>query len=343
MKRIAIAVLIALVVLAPAFGGVVKTQKSSLAFKSLGSYTTQTTDRLSSDRKLSETESEFKGKGLLGGLAGKTVFRSGRTGELIDLPALTIAQIDHKRKTYTIASIEKYVQDREAALSGAGEKPAEQERAESDIRIVKNEFKVTASGENKLLNGFDCRKFEVRWTVDWENVKTGEKGTDKLETDVWTTPETAALKSAQAEEAAFGKAYLKAMGLDADALQRDVLGTEWITIMTSLDPMSGGAQMKTDPGIMAREMGKIKGYPILIDGRYSPAPKSKSAETQEQGGGIGGIGGALGRLGKNVLKKTPDPAEANAPALAFTTEVVSIETTAVSPETLQVPADYKKK
>jgi len=131
------------------------------------------------------------------------------------------------------------------------------------------------------------------------------------------------------------------MGLDADKMQRDVLGTEWIAIMTSLDPMSGGSKMKPEAGQVAREMAKIKGYPVLIDGRYSPAPKAKAAEAQEEGGGD--IRGRLGQLGKNILKKKPNPEEENAPALSFRTEVLAIETGAVAPESLQVPADYKKK
>ncbi len=341
MKRIAIAALAALVLLAPAFAGVVKSSKSSLSFKTLGTFTTQTTERLTSDRKLTETDSEFKGKGLLGGLAGKTIFRSGRTGELVDLPALTITQIDHKRKTYTVSSIEEFVKERDAALSEAGQKPAEGAPAESDIRIVRSELKVTATGQSQTINGFDCREHQVRWTVDWENIKTGDKGTDRLESDVWTTAETAALKSAQAEEMAFGRAYLKAMGLDMDKMQRDVLGTEWIAILAGLDPVSGGSKMKPDAAVMAREMAKIKGYPVLIDGRYAPAPKAKPAEAQEEA--AGGIRGRLGQLGKDLLKKKPNPEEEKAPALSFRTEVLSIEAAAVAPESLQVPADYKKK
>ncbi len=342
MKRIAVAAaLAALILLTPAFGGVVKSSKSSLAFKSLGTFTTQSTEKLSADRKLTETDSEFKGRGLLGTLAGKTIFRSGKTGELVDLPALTITQIDHKRKAYTVTSIQEYVQERDKAVSEAGAKPEPGAPAESDIRIVRSEFKVTASGRSQVLNGFDCREHQVRWTVDWENVKTGDKGTDRLETDVWTTAETAALREAQAEEAAFAKAYLKAMGLDADKLQRDVLGTEWIAIMAGLDPASGGAKMKLDAAQAAREMSKIKGYPILIDGKYLPAPKAKPAEAQEETGG--GISGKLGQLGKSLLKKKPNPEEANAPALSFRTEVLSIETAAVAAESLQPPADYKKK
>ena len=340
-KRIGIALLAGLVLLAPAFAGVVKTQKSSLAFKSLGSFTSQTTDRLTSDRKLTEMESEFKGKGILGTLAGKTIFRSGKTGELVDLAALTITAIDHKRKEYVVTSIEKFAQDRQAALANAGDKPADKDKPESDIRIVKNEFKVEDTGEAKAVNGFDCRKYVVRWTVDWENVKTGEKGTDKLATDVWTTPETAAMKGAQAEEMAFAKTYLKAMGMDVDKLQRDVLGTEWIGIMTSLDPMSGGAKKSPEAAVMAREMAKLKGYPIVIDGKYFPAPKAKPAEEKEEG--VSSVGGALGKLGKGLLKKKPDPAEANAPALAFTTEVVSLEVAAVDGATLVPPAGYKNK
>lgn len=340
-KRTGIILLAGLILFLPAFGGVVKTQKSSLIFKSLGSFSSTTADRLTADRKLSEMESEFKGKGLLGTLAGKTIFRSGKTGELVDLAALTITQIDHKRKEYVVTSIEKFAQDRQAALADAGGQPADKDKPESDIRIVKNEFKVEDTGETKAVNGFDCRNFVVRWTVDWENVKTGEKGTDKLTTDVWTTPETAALKSAQAEETAFARTYLKAMGLDVDKMQRDILGTEWIGIMTSLDPMSGGAKKSPEAAALAREMSKLKGYPILIDGKYFPAPKAKPAEPAEEG--EGGIRGKLGKIGAGLLKKKPDPAEANAPALAFRTEVVSLEVASVDGATLVPPAGYKNK
>ena len=341
MKKSLILMLIFCLAAGGAMAGVVKSQKSRISFKTLGAFTTTTTDKVTADKKLTESDSEFKGKGILGSLASKTFLRSGKTGELVDLAAMTIAQIDHKRKEYAVVAVEKWAQDRRTA-AGEGQTGQPAEKTESDIRIVRSEFKVTDTGEAKTFNAFDCRKYLALWTVDWENVKTGDKGTDRLETFVWTTPETDALKAAQAEEMAFYKTYLKAMGIDADKVQRDILGTEWIALLSGLDPLGGGSKMKPDAAKFAQEMGKIKGYSIVIDGKYFPAPKPKAAEPKEEGG-VSSVGGALGKLGKGLLKKKADPAEENAPALAFYTEVLSLTSASVDAGELQVPANYKKK
>jgi len=130
-----------------------------------------------------------------------------------------------------------------------------------------------------------------------------------------------------------------AMGFDADKTQQDILGTEWINLLTVFDPAGGKSKLVPDKAAMAKEMKKIEGYPIVIDGKYFPAPKPKTAEDEDQGGG----GGLLGKLGKSLLKKKPNPEEENAPAIAFYTEVMSIAAGALDAAAFQPPADYKKK
>jgi len=320
--------------------GVVRSSKSEIVFKGFGTFTSTSTDKLTADRKLTEANSDFKGKGLLGGLAAKTVLRPGQTGDLIDLAAATMTQIDHKRKEYTVTSLEKWGETRKQAVGETGDKSQAQER-ESEIRIVRSEYKVEATGESKIINGFACRKFLATWTVDWENTRTQEKGTDRLETAVWATPMTDAFKAAQAEEQAFYQGYLKAVGLNQEKLQQDVLGTEWIGLLAAFDPAGGKSKLTPDQAAVAREMKKIEGYPVVVDGKYFPAPKAKAQEAEESSGG--GLGGALGRLGGSLLKKKPNPEEEKAPAVSFYTELVSLSAAALDPSELQVPATYKKK
>jgi len=322
-----------------AFGGVVKTTKTEVTFKKFGTFKATMTDKIAETKKLGETTSEFKGQGVLGTLAAKTVLRSGQTGDLVDLPAMTIYQIDHKRKEYTVTPIEKWAEQQRQA---AGQQAPEGEKTESDIRITKSEFKVEKTGESKTINGFACAKYMAVWTVEWENVKTGDKGTDRLETAVWATPMTGDLTAAMGEEMKFSKAYLAAIGLDAEALQRDILGTQWMALLAGFDPVGGGSKMKASGATMAEEMRKIEGYPIVIDGKYYPAPRPQAQAQQEEQGG-GGVGGALGRIGGKLLKKKANPEEDKAPALSFYTEVVSVSAAAVDPNELQPPANYKKK
>jgi len=319
------------------FGGVVRSTKSEITLKKFGTFTSEQTEKLAGNKSLSDITGSFKGKGLLGGIF-KAFFPTGKTGQLIDLSVNTITQIDHKRKEYTVTPIEKFVADRNAAV--AQQQQSKPEATESDIKIVKSEFKVEDTGEMKTINEFSCRKFLAGWTVDWENIRTGDKGTDRLETVLWTTPGEA-LAGAQAEETAFGAAYLKAMGLDMSKLQNDVLGMQWITLLSGLDPAGGGVKMDANQDSIVKEMGKISGYPIVIDGKYFPSPKVK-AQAQSEESGVS-VGGALGRLGAGLLKKKPDPEAEKAPAVAFYTEVKSISVTAVDAAELQVPAGYKQK
>jgi hypothetical protein len=334
--------LLALAVLVPALAtaAVVKTTKTEVTFKKFGTFKATITDKIAETKKLGETTSEFKGQGVLGTIAAKTVLRSGQTGELVDLPGMTIYQIDHKRKEYTTTTIEKWAETQRQA-AGQEQAQPEAEKTESDLKITKSEFKVEKTAESKTINGFACQKFLALWTVDWENTKTVEKGTDRLETAVWATPTNDTLASALAEEMKFSRAYLQAIGLDVDALQRDILGTQWMSLLAGFDPAAGGSKMKVDPKAMAEEMKKIEGYPIVIDGKYYPAPRPQAAPAEDQGGG--GLGGALGKIGGKLLKKKPNPEEEKAPAIGFYTEILSLSVAAVDPNELQPPANYKKK
>ncbi len=321
------------------FGGVVRTSSSQITFKKFGTFNTTQTEKLSAETRLSDMDSAFKGQGILGGLF-KAFFPTGKTSELVDLGANTITNIDHRRKEYTVTSIDKFVADRNQAMASQKQQQqpeGKQEAQESDIRIVRSEFKVDDTGESKTINGFDCKKYIARWIVDWENTKTGDKGTDRLETVLWTTPGDA-LGAAQAEEAAFGAKYLKAMGLDVTQLQNDVLGTQWISLLAGLDPAGGGAKMDAKSSQVAQEMGKIKGYPIVVDGKYYPQPKVKAQEEPQPTGG-----GLLGKAVGGLLKKKPNPEEENAPVVACYTEVKSVSVEPVDASAFQIPAGYKNK
>ncbi len=339
MKR-TVVVLTALAVLAaPAFSGVVKKSRSEVTFKGFGKLTMTQSSKLVPERQWVDTQSDFKGKGLLGGLAGKTVLRSGNFGEITDLPALTITRLDPKKKEYTVSPIKKFEQEK-AEQAPAGEEKAEKPAA-SDIRIVRSEFRVDDTGEAMDINGFPTKKYVVTWVVDWENVRTGEKGTNKLETDVRTTPLTEAIVTAQAEEAKYFRGYMKAVGLDQEKLQQDVLGTNWMSLLDSMNAAKGRPAASFDASKTVAEMKKIKGYPVVIDGRYTVTSDKPKGEAEE---GSGGSKGILGGFAKKVLKKKPAAEEGPAePSLAYKVEIIELAPAGLGEADFQVPADYRKK
>lgn len=320
---------------APAFSGVVKKSRSEVAFKGFGKLTLTQSSRLVAERQWTDSQSDFKGKGLFGGLAGKTVLRSGSFGELTDLPAMTVTRLDVKKKEYTVSPIKKL--EEEAAGEEEASK-AEEQPEESDVRIVRSEFKVEDAGEAAELNGFPTHKYVVTWVVDWENVRTGEKGTNALATDVLTTPFTDAIRRAQEEEAQYTRAYMKAIGLDQEKLQQDVLGTSWMSVLDSMNAAKGRPAAKFDASKTAAEMKKIKGYPVLIDGKYTIT--SDRPKGEDEGGGSKGV---LGGLAKKVLKKKSAEEGPAEPALAYRVEVLELAPADLGEADFQVPADYKKK
>ena len=330
------------VLAAPAFSGVVKKSRSEVTFKGFGKLTMTQSTRLVPERQWVESQNDFKGKGLLGGLAGKTVLRSGSFGEITDLPALTVTRLDPKKKEYTVSPIKKFEEEKaeEGAAEGKAEEKAEKP-AESDIRIVRSEFRVDDTGEALDVNGFPTKKYVVSWIVDWENVRTGEKGTNKLETDVRTTPLTDAIVKAQAEEAKYFRGYMKAVGLDQEKLQQDVLGTSWMTLLNSMNAAKGRPAASFDASKTAAEMKKIKGYPVLIDGKYTVTSDKPKGEAAEEGSG--GSKGLLGGLAKKVIKKKPAEAGPAEPSLAYRVETLELAPADLGEADFQVPPDYKKK
>jgi hypothetical protein len=220
----------------------------------------------------------------------------------------------------------------------------EEEPSKSTIKIIKNEFNVEDTGEESTINGFPVRKYLVHWLMEWEDTESGEKGSSRLETLVWTTPLSGELENAREEEFKFSKAYLEKIGLDVDQAQQDILGTKWLAILDSFSMKRDGAPR--DFSKASGELQKIKGYPILTDGQYFTTGQKPEGESGEQGEEKSkDVKGAIGGLLKKTLKKKPadSAADANAPALTFHTEVLEISTPGLGAGDFQVPAGYKKK
>ena len=336
MKKPIIILAILAVLAVPAFCGVVKKAQSEVAFKGFGRLSMTQAMKLVPERQWTDTQSDFKGKGLLGGLAGKTLLRSGNFGEIIDLPALTLANLNPKKMEYTIDPIKKIEQKKAAEKEGKGE---EKKPAESDIKIVKSQFKVDDTGEAKDINGFPTKKYVLTWIVDWENVRTGEKGTDRLETAVWATPYSTTITEARDEEMRFSKGYMKAVGLDQEKMTQDVLGSSWMSMLDGMNAAKGRPGVSPDAAKAAVEMKKIKGYPIVIDGKYfasSEKPKGEEGEEPSKGGLLGG-------LAKKVLKKKPSEAETNEPALSYRIEILELAVKSLGEADFKIPPGYKKK
>lgn len=249
--------------------------------------------------------------------------------------------LDPKKMTYTEEAITSFKPDdpaarEENAKNEAGEKP--------NVRVTKSEFTVKKTGLSETINSFPCEEYLVTWLIEIENLDTKAKTRNTMATNLWTTPETAAIKKLQAEESAFTKAYLKKIGMNLTQDEMKQYG------MTVFSMMSGASEkdLEKDFKGFKKEMVKVKGYPIRttvnwkVDDDKKPAAKSAEAGSS---GGIDVSGGWGGILSGVLSQKMADgmKADENAPFFTSTTEVKSIKADSLPSDTFDVPSGYKLK
>ncbi len=339
MRKIVILFFISLMMTCSVFAGVIKRTKVEVSFKNFGEFTSEQNEKLTAVMKLTDSKNKFKGKGIMGKLSGKFFLKSGDTGEIIDLSTMTISRMDHKKKEYQLESIEKISSEEDAAEAGFAEEVEVEENEESTIKIIRSEFKVDDTGESKTINNFLSKKFVITWVTEWEDIETGQKGTDRLVTDVWTTPLSGTLQQARDEEMQFTNAYMKSLGIDADSLQQMILGTNWLALLGSMS--EDGQQRRHKGSNFSEEMQKIEGYPVIIDGKYFAIREGGEGEENEQEDTGGDVKKMFGGFAKKALKKGSK--DKDEPAFTYYTELQEFSPASVDDDAFQVPANYKKK
>ena len=336
MKRAFILFSVLFLLAGQVFAGVVKKTSSRITFKGFGTFTSIQSEKISANVKRTDSENRFKGKGLLGSAAGKMLLKSGDIGEIINLEEMMIYQMNHKKKEYEVNPITKMTEAIEEEEEVSEELP-EEEMKIRDIKIIRSEFKVEETGETKDINQFPCEKYVITWITEWEDLSSGEKGIDRLSTTVWTTPYTDEIQSAQEEEMNFSQEYLKRLGIDMDEFQQEILGTNWLSVFRGLS-QAERAPME-DASVYGKEMKKIKGYPVVIDGKYFASREGEKEEEEEKPKSVKKM---FGKFAKKAIKKKSKDVEEE-PDFAYYIELIELSPAKVSETELKVPADYKKK
>src|SRR4030042_441145 len=95
-----------------------------------------------------------------------------------------------------------------------GEPGGREGEGKSRARVTKSEFKVAKTGSSETINAFPCEEYLVTWLVEIEDLETKTKTENTMMTNLWTTPETAAIRKLQAEQEAFSRAYMTKLGVN---------------------------------------------------------------------------------------------------------------------------------
>lgn len=334
------------------FSQSIKKVKTQVTFKNLGELTTITTTRINGIKEREDKENRAKGSGIINNAIAKIFLKSGSEGEITDLNKMLIYKMDNKKKVYQVIPIEKYeepVNDESNSenVSSSGEETQKQDQSDqkedNDVKLIRQEFKVEKTNESKKINGFDCNRYTILWLTEWQNTNTKETTTDSLFTNVWTTPMNGNIKQVQNDESAFNEAYMKKLGINLTDQQKELLGTEWISLLNKMKPADKSANQNDMSKVDYSQMNKIKGYPVVIDGRFFEIlPQKEESKKEEKTKPKRSVRGMFGRLAKKVIKKKLTQPKQTGPDLHFYTEVLELKPVSLDESVFQVPNDYKK-
>lgn len=319
-----------------------KKTKSKVEFNKFGTYTIEVKAKISKTIKRTDSKSNFKGKGIAGKLVGKFI-KKGNSGEILNLSELLRYSLNHKKKEYTVNPIEEI--ELPVFAGGKQEKTDEMKRQdykrEDSRKIIRSEFHVDDTGEEKKINKFPCRKFVLLVLTEWEDTQTGQRGIDSLSTVLWMTEFTDELKQAQEEEMEFTKAHFKALGMDVGQMYDDILGTNWLSLLGKFTKKE--KESKPPNPKLVKEMEKLKGVPVIIDGKYfniRPKIEGENKNMADQETDDMDVKKSVSRFARGFLKKKDKGLK---PTFAYRTELVEYGLAKFSSDDLQVDKKYKEK
>ena len=266
-----------------------------------------------------------------------------------------LSKITGKQETITITRVDKGVYwtlDSEEMIyeeapivplkDMMGEKPSDKKaEGKSKVQVRKSQFTVKETGASETVNGFPCEEYLITWLLEMEDVETKQRSLSTMTTNLWSTPETATVSSAQADVMKFQRAFARKLGVNVTPDEARLMGME---VFASMSGMSR-AELSKGLSRVQKEMSKIKGYPIRTEVTWNLEPAGDaslkenpgaSTSTQDTAGRsclFGGLAGLTGQQGPS----------GGAPLFSSEFEVKSIEVKPVPAKTFEIPTGYTKK
>jgi hypothetical protein len=291
----------------------------------------------------------FGGKAAKEGVVSSTALRGNRlmtvsdqTGQLIDLDAEKIYEIEFNKKRYKVTTFEEYrkrIQEAQQKMAEATQNQQPQQAGEQG-KEMEIDFDVKETGQKKALNGQDCRQVLMTITMREKGKTLEQSGGIVLNADMWMGPEIPEMK----EVAEFHKRYAEKLGLfsmGADSAAQ-------MAMMQKMYPMmeKALAKYRTESADMS---GTAMQTIMKIDTVPNPEQRAQMQQQKPQGqqeetpASIGGLLGGFGRkLGKKSAPQQEASPDGRATLMTTTTEVLSIMTT-VSDSDVTIPAGFKER
>ena len=220
----------------------------------------------------------------------------------------------------------------------ADERKPEPDKSEPScpVTVKANRLEVTPSGERKTVNGFATERYQVGWTVDLED-QQGRRNSNKIALDLWTTPETGAVREVQQINDAYQRRYASAISSGDNPigqyLPRNVMNA-MSRFLKNLDPKDTRTL-----NAMASEMRKIRGYPIVTTMSWT-TQGAVCSDNSPAAASAGGLSGLMSAITGNKPAAGAAPA---APLVTYTSEVKTLAVKPVGDSAFVPPQDFQRK
>jgi hypothetical protein len=322
----------------------VRTYVHNLGFKGLFASEGARSVSTRADMRRAEDQFEFSGfvmKHLAKARDGARIWR-------IDKNLLW--DLDVAGKTYSECPLTGCVSPRQAPTSRPEQAPAQerpQQKPSCKMTLAKNSFSVKPTDQTRAINGFNTKEYLVSWDVVAQD-KDKNKVVSTLTIEIWTTPEDdPRIKAVQAVDRRFEGALhaQKAEGMGkivpADALK--------IIEMEFMNNFS--ADQRSSLMGAAKELGKIRGYPIstvlnwYLDGSACEAASQEKEASSSSGldltHGFGGLVGSATGMAAHKGIENQAKGMAGKPVFGFVEEVREMSVDPASDGLFVPPPDFK--
>jgi hypothetical protein len=265
----------------------------------------------------------------------------GRTSDIVRVDRKLVWTLDPAKKVYTECPITGCaVGERKPTEEPRPDQPAKPSEPTCPVVLKSNDLKVDSTGERRTVNGFATERFQIAWTIELED-NAGRRSANRVQMDLWTTPETGPVRDVQAITDNFQRRYAAALSRGDSPIARylppNVAGA-MSSLMKNIDPKDQRTLTR-----WGNEMKKVRGYPIVTtlswttQGAVCTDSASGQPSPQAAAAGIGGM--LSGMLGG----KKADGSAAPAPLISFNHEVRSIVVKPVADNVFLPPADFQRR
>lgn len=207
------------------------------------------------------------------------------------------------------------------------DQPSKPSEPSCPLVLKKNELKVVATGERRAISAFNSERFQINWVMELEDPQ-GRRNSNRVQLDLWTTPEVGAVKEVQAITQAFQSRHAAAVSAGGEHPFGKYLPKEVMGSMGALLRNLGAANAKTTAA-WGNELKKVRGYPMAMTLSWTADGNACGDDASAARGNTSApsVGSLLGGL---MGDSKPAGGGAGSPLLSYSYEVKTLDVKPVS-------------